>query len=211
MVMLSGGIDSPVAAYMMAKRGLAIEAVHFLSPPYTGEAAKQKVLALVQRLTAYCGPIKVHLINFTEIQEQIYEKCHDSYLTIVMRRLMCAIAQSIALERKAGALITGESLGQVASQTIAAIAATNASVDMPIFRPLIGMDKLEIIEIARRIETFDISIREGEDCCTVFVPRHPALRPERARVEEEQAKLDWGPLVQKAVEDREVLTLSFQD
>ena len=207
LALLSGGIDSPVAIYMMAKRGLGIEAVHFLSPPYTGEAAKQKVLDLAKRLTEYCGAIRLHLINFTEIQEQIYEKCSDSYLTIIMRRLMCAIAEKIAGEIKAGALVTGESLGQVASQTIAAIQATNSSVQLPIFRPLIGMDKSEIIEIARRIGTFELSIREGEDCCTVFVPKHPALRPQMERVLLEQEKMEWIPLVEKAVKEREILII----
>lgn len=206
-VMLSGGIDSPVAAYMMAKRGLEVEAVHFLSPPYTGEPAKEKVIALARRLTEYCGPIKLHLVHFTEIQEQLYEKCEESYLTVLMRRLMCKISEAIANREGAQALITGESLGQVASQTIGALHVTDSSVEMTILRPLIGMDKVEIIDIARAIGTFDISTLPGEDCCTVFVPKHPATKPNLKRAVREEERLPVEELIQAALRKTEVITL----
>ena len=206
-VMLSGGIDSPVAAYMMAKRGLEVEAVHFLSPPYTGEPAKEKVIALARRLTEYCGPIKLHLVHFTEIQEQLYERCEESYLTVLMRRLMCKISEAIANKEGGQALITGESLGQVASQTIGALHVTDSSVEMTILRPLIGMDKVEIIDIARAIGTFDISTLPGEDCCTVFVPKHPATKPNLKRAVREEERLQVEELIAAALQKTEVITL----
>ncbi|MBE5781087.1 MAG: tRNA 4-thiouridine(8) synthase ThiI [Clostridiales bacterium] len=206
-VMLSGGIDSPVAAYMMAKRGLAIEAVHFLSPPYTGEPAKEKVVSLAKQLTEYCGPIKLHMVHFTEIQEQLYEKCEESYLTVLMRRLMCKITEAIALKVGGQALITGESLAQVASQTVSALQVTDSSVDMTILRPLIGMDKVEIIALAREIGTFDISTLPGEDCCTVFVPRHPATKPNLERAVKEEARLEVEALIADALTKTESILL----
>ena len=203
MLMLSGGIDSPVAGWMMAKRGMTISAVHFLSPPYTGEPAKQKVLDLASEMACYCGPIRLHLVRFTELQEELYEKGRHEYLTVLMRRSMMQIAQRLAEEEGAKALITGESLGQVASQTIDAIRATNAVADMPVFRPLIGMDKTEIIEMARRIGTFETSIRPGEDCCTVFVPKHPATHPILEKIAAEEAKIDLPRLIEQALERTE--------
>lgn len=207
MVMLSGGIDSPVAAYAMAKRGMTITAMHFMSPPYTGQAAQQKVEDLTRRLAEYCGPIRLHLVRFTEFQEQIYEKCKHELLTVIMRRCMMRIALAVAQRDGEQALITGESLGQVASQTIEAICTTDAVSDRPVFRPLIGMDKTEIIDIARKIGTFDISIRPGEDCCTVFVPKHPSTKPTLAVVEAEEQNLEMDRLVQEAVESMETVVI----
>ncbi len=198
-VLISGGIDSPVAAYMMAKRGLELMAVHFASPPYTSEMAEQKVVELLQRVARYSGRMKMYTVPFTKIQEQIRENCQEDYFTLIMRRLMMEIAQRIAEEKGAQALITGESLGQVASQTIGAIGCTDAVCRMPVFRPLLGMDKEEIIEISRKIDTFSISIQPYEDCCTVFTPRHPRTRPVLAKVEAEQNKIDFLPLVEEAI------------
>ena len=188
-VLISGGIDSPVAAYMMAKRGLDLMAVHFASPPYTSERAEEKVAELLHRVAQYSGRLKMYTVPFTKIQEQIREKCKEDYFTIIMRRFMMEIAERLAVEKGAQALITGESLGQVASQTIGAIACTDAACTMPVFRPLLGMDKEEIIEISRRINTFEVSIQPYEDCCTVFTPKHPRTRPE----------LYSAPLIEEAV------------
>ena len=200
-VLISGGIDSPVASYMMAKRGLELMAVHFASPPYTSERAEEKVAELLRRVARYSGRIKMYTVPFTKIQEQIKENCKEEYFTIIMRRFMMEIAERLAREKGAQALITGESLGQVASQTIGAIACTDAVCGMPVFRPLIGMDKEEIIEISRRIDTFDISIQPYEDCCTVFTPKHPRTRPAAEKVAEEQNKLDCESLILDAVEN----------
>ena len=200
-VLISGGIDSPVASYMMAKRGLELMAVHFASPPYTSERAEEKVAELLRRVARYSGRIKMYTVPFTKIQEQIKENCKEEYFTIIMRRFMMEIAERLAREKGAQALITGESLGQVASQTIGAIACTDAVCGMPVFRPLIGMDKEEIIEISRRIDTFDISIQPYEDCCTVFTPKHPRTRPVPEKVAEEQNKLDCESLILDAVEN----------
>ncbi len=199
MLMLSGGIDSPVAGWMMAKRGMVVSAVHFMSPPHTGEAAKQKVLDLAKQMAMYCGPMTLHLVTFTKMQEAIYIHCQPNLLTVLMRRAMLEIAQRIAQHNGAKALITGESLGQVASQTIDALCATDDVAQMPVFRPLIGMDKTEIIEIAKRIDTFDISIRPGEDCCTVFVPRHPSTRPDIPKLRQEQTRIPWGEYIDECV------------
>ena len=207
MVMLSGGIDSPVAAYAMAKRGMTVTAMHFMSPPYTGQAAQQKVEDLAKRLACYCGPVRLHLVRFTEFQENIYEKCRHELLTVIMRRCMMRIALAAAHRDGEQALITGESLGQVASQTIEAICTTDAVSDMPVFRPLIGMDKTEIIEQARKIGTFDISIRPGEDCCTVFVPKHPATKPTLEAVEAEEKNLEMDRLVKEAIESMETVVI----
>ena len=203
LLLLSGGIDSPVAAYMMAKRGLRITACHFASPPYTSERARLKVEELCEKLTPWCGSIAFYCVPFTEIQEELERNCPEEYFTILMRRLMMQIAQEIAKREDCGAIVTGESLGQVASQTLQAIACTDAVSQMPVLRPLIGMDKVEIIDISRRIDTYETSIQPYEDCCTVFTPRHPKLRPVLSEVEEVQAAVDFAPLIQKAVEGTE--------
>lgn len=199
-VLISGGIDSPVAAYMMAKRGLELTAVHFASPPYTSIRAEEKVVELLERVARYSGRIKMFTVPFTEIQEQIREKCREDYFTIIMRRFMMEISEEIAKRNGCHALITGESLGQVASQTLLAIGCTDDACSMPVFRPLIGMDKEEIISISRKIDTFEVSIQPYEDCCTVFTPKHPKTRPVLEEVLREQEKLDCRGLVERAVE-----------
>ena len=203
MLLLSGGIDSPVAAYMMAKRGLRITACHFASPPYTSERARMKVEQLCEKLTPWCGSMAFYCVPFTEIQEELQRNCPEEFFTILMRRLMMEIACRLAERDDCGAIITGESLGQVASQTMPAIACTDAVATMPVLRPLIGMDKVEIVDIARKIDTFDISIQPYEDCCTVFTPRHPKLRPHLDAVEEAQAEYDFAPLVEQAIQNAE--------
>ncbi|MDE7138961.1 MAG: tRNA 4-thiouridine(8) synthase ThiI, partial [Ruminococcus sp.] len=208
MLLLSGGIDSPVAAYMMAKRGVRITAVHYVSPPYTSDRAQLKVEQLCEKLTDYCGGIAFYCVPFTELQEAIKDNCPEEYFTIIMRRLMMEIAQRIAEKDNCLALITGESVGQVASQTMSAISCTDAVCRIPVFRPLVGMDKTEIIEIARKIDTFEISTLPYEDCCTVFTPRHPKVRPSLADVEKAQEKFDFEPLIQKAVENTEMKTFN---
>lgn len=207
-LLLSGGIDSPVAGYMVAKRGVAIEAVHFFSYPYTGEPAKEKVLTLAKLLSEYAGPVRVHVVPFTKIQQEIYQKCPEGELTVIMRRFMMRIAQGLAQRGKGGALVTGESIGQVASQTMEALAVTDAVVDMPVFRPVIGMDKQEIMEIAMKIGTYETSILPYEDCCTVFTPRHPVTRPKLERIEASEKVLDIEGLVQEAVDGTEVVTFN---
>lgn len=199
-VLISGGIDSPVASYMMAKRGLELTAVHFASPPYTSIRAEEKVIELLQRVAKYSGRMKMFTVPFTEIQEQIREKCKEDYFTIIMRRFMMEIAEEIARKNGCHALITGESLGQVASQTLNAIECTDNACNMPIFRPLIGMDKEEIISVSRKIDTFEVSIQPYEDCCTVFTPKHPKTKPVLSEVIAEQNKLDCKGLIQRAVE-----------
>lgn len=199
-ILISGGIDSPVAAYMMAKRGLELTAVHFASPPYTSIRAEEKVAELLQRVAKYSGRIKMFTVPFTEIQEQIREKCKEDYFTIIMRRFMMEIAEKIAVKNGCHALITGESLGQVASQTLKAIECTDNACSMPVFRPLIGMDKEEIISVSRKIDTFEVSIQPYEDCCTVFTPKHPKTKPVLEEVLREQNKLDCKELVERAVE-----------
>lgn len=200
MLLLSGGIDSPVAAYMLAKRGLEVEAVHFYSPPYTSERAKQKVVDLAEICCEYCGPIKLHIVPFTKIQEQIYEKCHHELLTIIMRRFMMKISEALAIKNKCEALATGEALGQVASQTLLSLHATNEYIDMLVLRPLICLDKLEIIKISEKIGTYETSIQPFEDCCTVFTPKHPVTRPKIVNLEKNEARLDIDALVDEAVE-----------
>ncbi len=206
--LLSGGIDSPVAGWMMAKRGLELCAVHFASPPYTSERAEQKVHDLLKKVARYSGRIRLYVVPFTEIQERIRETCAEDLFTIIMRRLMVKCAQKIARREDCGALITGESLGQVASQTMGAMACTEDAADMLVFRPLIGMDKDEIIKIANKIETFDISILPFEDCCTVFTPKHPRTRPKLPDVIAEEQKLPCDELIARAVEQTRELTIT---
>ena len=198
--LLSGGLDSPVSSWMMARRGVQLEMVHFVSPPYTSQQAQDKVLELARLLTAYCGTMVVHIVPFTEIQEEIRRKCPEEFFTLIMRRFMMRISQAIARRAGAHALVTGESLGQVASQTMLALGVTEDVVTLPVLRPLIGMDKVEIIRIAREIGTYDTSILPYEDCCTVFTPRHPAIRPQVEDVRAAEAALDVEALVAKALE-----------
>ncbi len=206
--MLSGGIDSPVASWMMAKRGLELEMVHFFSYPYTSMEAKQKVLDLAKLLTPWTGRLMVHVVPFTEIQEELRRSCPEELFTIVMRRFMMRISTAVAQRTGAGAIVTGESLGQVASQTMEAMQCTGAVTDLPVFRPVVGMDKEEIVRISRRINTFETSILPYEDCCTVFTPRHPRLKPTRAECERAEEKLDVEALVARAVEGIERIRIS---
>ena len=205
--LLSGGIDSPVAGWMIAKRGVTMSAVHFQSPPYTSERAKEKVLALGRILSeSLCG-LRVHLVPFTNIQMQIHEKCHQDYTTLIMRRYMMRLANRVAYAERAQALVTGESIGQVASQTMHALQCTDIVADLPVFRPLIGFDKQEIIDIAERIGTFETSSLPYEDCCTVFTPRHPATKPKMEIILEGEAKLDMEALLDEAMAGEEIVTL----
>lgn len=189
MLLLSGGIDSPVAAYMIAKRGVKIDAVYFHAPPYTSDRAKQKVIDLAKLVARYSGPIPLHIVNFTDIQLYIYEKCPHEELTIIMRRYMMKIAEEIARKNDAMALITGESIGQVASQTVQSLAATNEVCTMPVFRPLIGFDKQEIVDISEKIGTYETSIQPYEDCCTIFVAKHPVTKPNINIIKNSEQKL----------------------
>jgi len=200
MVLISGGLDSPIAAYRMARRGQVLDAVHFVSPPYTGEQAMQKVIDLLNKVAEYSGRINLHVVPFTEIQEQIAQNCAEDYFTIIMRRFMMRLATEVAKRSDSECLITGESLGQVASQTIGAIACTDEAAGLPVFRPLIGSDKQEIVETAHHIGTYDISILPYEDCCTVFTPRHPRLRPTLEEIREAEAALDIEGLCARALE-----------
>ena len=201
--LLSGGIDSPVASWMMAKRGLALDMVHFFSYPYTSPEAKDKVIELARLLTPWCGRLTVHVVPFTKIQEELRRSCPEELFTILMRRFMMRIACRVAYRVGAGALVTGESLGQVASQTMSAMRMTGAVCDLPILRPVVGMDKEEIVRIARKIGTFETSILPYEDCCTVFTPRHPRLRPLPGEIEAAEANLDIEALVDEAVKNIE--------
>lgn len=201
-VLLSGGIDSPVAAWMMMKRGVEIEAVYFHSPPYTQERAKDKVIDLCKKLSEYGQDIYLHVVNFTDFQLAIYDKCPPKMTTIIMRRMMMRVAENIANKYGAKALITGESLGQVASQTIESLYCTNAVTHMPVFRPLIGMDKSEIVEISQKIGTYDISIRPYEDCCTIFVPKHPIIKPDLEEVIEGEKNIDYEKFIDSLVIDQ---------
>ncbi len=211
MCLLSGGIDSPVAAYMMARRGMEIECVHFFSYPYTSQLAKDKVLELARLVTKYCGRMTVNVVPFTEIQEAIRDNCPEKYFTLIMRRFMMEISQRIGRNDGCGALITGENLGQVASQTMEAMAVTGAVVDMPIFMPLVGMDKEQIVTIARHIGTMDTSILPYEDCCTVFTPKHPKTKPTLGQVEHAERKLDREALILRAIEGVEKVTVRYAD
>ncbi len=199
--LISGGIDSPVASYMMAKRGIELVAVHFASPPYTTQLAEQKVMDLLKKVAAYSGPITTYIVPFTKLQEEIRDKCPEVYFTIIMRRYMMRIAEKLARHQNCSALITGESVGQVASQTIYALGCTDAVATMPVFRPCIGMDKDEIITISRKIDTFETSIQPYEDCCTVFTPKHPKTRPSTAEIEAAEAILDTDTLIQEAIDN----------
>jgi thiamine biosynthesis protein ThiI len=200
-ILISGGIDSPVAAWTIAKRGVELTPIHFASPPYTSERAEMKVISLLEKVALYSGPMTLRIVPFTEIQEAIVEKCPEDLFTIIMRRFMMKLAERVAILTKNQALVTGESLGQVASQTIQAIGCTDEAVKtMPVFRPLIGMDKEEIIRIARRIDTFETSIQPYEDCCTVFTPKHPRTRPVLDKVIEAEKALDTEALMQRAIE-----------
>ena len=208
--LLSGGIDSPVASWMMAKRGLSLEMVHYFSYPYTSEEAKQKVLDLAKILTPWIGRTVVHVVPFTAIQEELRRSCPEELFTILMRRFMMRIAAAVAERTGAGALVTGESLGQVASQTMEAMQCTGGAIGLPVFRPVIGMDKEEIIRISRRINTFETSILPYEDCCTVFTPRHPKLKPAIAECEAAEAVLDVEGLVKAAVDGIERVFIEME-
>ena len=205
--LLSGGIDSPVSSYMIAKRGVQLELLHFASPPYTGEQAREKVLQLAQELTVWCGRLTVHVVPFTEIQEEIRRKCPEDHFTLIMRRFMMRLGDRLAHELACKAIVTGESLGQVASQTIQALVVSDDVATLPVLRPLIGMDKEEIVRIARHVGTFDTSILPYEDCCTVFTPRHPKTKPNLEEVREYEAALDIDALCDKALAGREMIRL----
>ena len=211
MCLLSGGIDSPVAAYMMAKRGVEIECVHFFSYPYTSELAKNKVLELARLVTRYCGRMTVNVVSFTQIQEAIRDNCPEEFFTLIMRRFMMEISQRIGKEHGCEALITGENLGQVASQTMQAMAVTGAVVDCPIFMPLVGMDKEEIVSIARKIGTMQTAILPYEDCCTVFTPKHPKTKPSLGQLIHAEKNLDREALILQAVENTEKITVKYDD
>ena len=200
-ILISGGIDSPVAAYMMAKRGLKLTAVHFASPPYTSRRAEEKVIKLLSKVSRYAGPMKMYTVPFTKIQEKLRDDCPEELFTIIMRRLMMQISERIAKENDCAALITGESLGQVASQTIGALGCTDEAADMVVFRPLIGMDKQEIIDISYKIDTYETSIEPYEDCCTVFTPKHPRTKPVLKFVKEAQEKAGFEPLIEEAMQN----------
>ena len=202
-ILISGGIDSPVAAFTMAKRGLRLNAIHFASPPYTSPRAEQKVRTLLSKVARYSGTINLAIVPFTEIQDQIAENCPEEYFTLIMRRMMMRISERIARNSDSLALITGESLGQVASQTLPALVTTDAVCNMPVLRPLIGMDKEEIIRISRKIDAFETSILPYEDCCTVFTPKHPKTRPTLALCQEAEKGLDVEALIEKAISETE--------
>ena len=205
LLLLSGGIDSPVAGYMMAKRGVRLDAIHFESFPYTSERAREKVLELAKIVAQYSGPINVHIISLTHIQEELVRACEEDYFTLLLRRYMMALADKLAKDEECNALITGESLGQVASQTIQAIGVTDPMTSLPVFRPCIGMDKEEIITISRNIGAFETSIQPYEDCCTVFTPRHPRTKPVLEKVVAQEEKLDFNALVEEAYATRYVV------
>ncbi|MBR1455623.1 MAG: tRNA 4-thiouridine(8) synthase ThiI [Oscillospiraceae bacterium] len=208
--LLSGGIDSPVSSYMIAKRGVHLIPVHFFSFPYTSQQAKEKVVELGNILTRYCGKMTLEVVPFTHIQEEIRDKCPEEYFTLIMRRFMMRIAEGIARDCKAAAIVTGENLGQVASQTMEAMASTQAVLSLPVLQPLIGMDKEEIVRMARRIGTFETSILPYEDCCTVFTPRHPRTRPKLEEVERAESALDVASLVEEALAGRERIELHHE-
>ena len=207
LILMSGGIDSPVAAFMMAKRGMSIEAVHYHSYPYTSQRAQRKVEELVKVLAGYMGTVKMHVINLLPIQEEIVKKCPEDETTLLVRRFMMRIAEQIAVKNGDMMLITGEDLGQVASQTAEALVVTDSVVKMPVMRPLIAMDKVDIMDKAREIGTYDISIQPYEDCCTVFLPKHPVTKPKLERIEKSEAALDVETLVKNAVESEEIIEI----
>ena len=203
-VLISGGIDSPVAAYMMAKRGLKLTAVHFASPPYTSQRAEEKVVKLLQRVSRYSGAMRMYTVPFTKIQEKLRDDCPEELFTIIMRRLMMQISERIARDNDCSALITGESLGQVASQTIGALNCTDEAAEMVVFRPLIGMDKQEIIDISYKIDTYETSIEPYEDCCTVFTPKHPRTKPQLRFVKLAQEQAGFEPLIEEALQNLKI-------
>ena len=209
--LLSGGIDSPVSSYMIAKRGVQLEMIHFASPPYTSQMARDKVLQLARELTPWTGRLNVYVVPFTEIQEEIRRKCPENHFTLIMRRFMMRLADQLAQELHCGALVTGENLGQVASQTMGALRVSQDVTDLPILRPLIGMDKEEIVRLARKIGTFDTSILPYEDCCTVFTPRHPKTKPDVAEVREMEQALDVEGLCQRAMAGKELVKIKYYD
>lgn len=211
MLLLSGGIDSPVAGFMMAKRGLELSCVYYHSHPYTSERAKDKVVELARKLSEYTGPIRLYVVPFTHIQMDIIEKCREDELTIIMRRFMMKLAELAAAKEGARALVTGESLGQVASQTLESIFVTNSELEIPVFRPLIGMDKVDIMDISRKIGTYDTSILPYEDCCTIFVPKHPKTKPRLTEIKRSEEKLDMVGLMEEALENAEILTVSQEN
>ena len=213
MLLLSGGIDSPVAGYMIAKRGVAIDATYFHAPPYTSERAKQKVVDLAKIVSKYSGPINLHVVNFTDIQLYIYEKCPHEELTIIMRRYMMKIAEHFANENHCLGLVTGESIGQVASQTMQSLAATNAVCTLPVYRPLIGFDKNEIIDISEKIDAYETSIQPFEDCCTIFVAKHPVTKPNLKVIERSETKLSEkiDELMKTAIDTTEVIHITAED
>ncbi len=207
-ILLSGGIDSPVAGYMISKRGVELEAVHFHSHPYTSDRAKEKVIDLAKEMAQYCGKIRLHIVPFTDIQLDIIDKCPENYLTVIMRRIMMRIAEKISVANGSAALITGESIGQVASQTMESLVCTDNAVSIPVFRPLIGMDKEEIVAISKKIETYETSILPYEDCCTIFVPKHPKTKPVLAEIiEAEKALENIDEMINKAIEEEELLII----
>lgn len=208
-ILISGGIDSPVAAYMMAKRGIKLTAVHFASPPYTSPRAEEKVVRLLEKVSRYAGPMKMYTVPFTKLQEKLRDDCPEELFTIIMRRLMMQISERIARENDCAALITGESLGQVASQTIGALGCTNEATDMVVFRPLIGMDKQEIIDISYKIDTYETSIEPYEDCCTVFTPRHPRTKPVLKFVKQAQEQAHFDELIEDALQNLKTTYINY--
>ena len=211
MLMLSGGIDSPVAAFLAMKRGIRLEAVYFESPPHTSDAAKEKVKTLVRILSKYSGYIKLHVINFTEIQETIYKNAPHDYLITIMRRMMYRISERIARKNNCKVLINGESIGQVASQTLTSMAVINEVTKMPVIRPVACLDKLEIIDISKKIDTYETSILPYEDCCTIFVPKHPVINPELEKAIEYENLFEYEPLLQKAIKEEEIIKITPED
>lgn len=207
LLLLSGGIDSPVAGYLVSKRGLEIEAVHFHSYPYTSVQAKEKVIELAKLISRYCGKIKLHIVSFTQIQEQIHKNCDADYMITIMRRIMMRIAERLCTKNGLGAIVTGESLGQVASQTMQSMNVTNSVVNIPVFRPVLCFDKEEIMNVARKIKTYDTSILPYEDCCTVFLPKNPVIKPTIKRAEFLEKKLDIDFLVECAIDNEEILEI----
>ena len=209
-ILISGGLDSPVAAWQMAKRGVELTAIHFASPPYTSELAHEKVVRLLRKVSEYAGRVKLITVNFTKLQEAIRDHCREDLNTVILRRFMLRAAEHVAREEGCAALITGESLGQVASQTLQAIACTDAAVSMPVFRPLIGADKTDIVKLAYQIDTYAISIEPYEDCCTIFTPKHPRTRPILHFVEEAEQAIDGEALLQEALEQVETMMIQAE-
>lgn len=209
LLMLSGGIDSPVAGYMMSKRGLVVDCIHYVSPPYTSDRARLKVEKLCEEMTEFSGNIIFYCVPFTEIQEAIRDNCPEEYFTVIMRRLMVKIANKVCKRDKYGAIITGESLAQVASQTLSALGCTNAAAEFPVFRPVIGMDKIEITEISRKIGTYETSILPYEDCCTVFSPKHPRTKPTLDEIIAAESSFDFDKMIDEAVEKTEVKRFKY--